>query len=168
MLALLVSLASCDLSSEKNLRHEGGNLQEVAHFSSWLFDQKKIQSQDVMDSIIRLSEKSMLDTAEYSREPKATLYINDVAGASFMIFTSENGDIQYIGYYENGQEKNAVEYLSNGQAACLFTVTDKGIREGRYRCYHEDGSIRIIGWHRNGKDIRDSLRRFNSGEFRIE
>ena len=59
MLALLVSLASCDLSAEKNLRHEGGNLQEVAHFSSWLFDQKKIQRVNQKLQHLKVSDLEM-------------------------------------------------------------------------------------------------------------
>lgn len=166
--ALSVSLTSCEVGFVKKTKHEGGSLIQLTNFSSWLFNQNKIQSQDVLDSIIRLSEKSILDTTGHSKERKAILYINDVAGTTFKVFKPKNGDIRYIGYYENGVEKNGVEYLDHGQAACLFKLTNNGIRDGIYRCYHEDGSIRIIGWYRNGKDIHDSIRRFNPGEFRIE
>ncbi len=106
----------------------------------------------------------MMDTAKYSRTPKATLFINNKARTKFRVYENPKGTITAICYYREGKEINVAEYYKNGQAMCLFSVTENGIRDGNYNCYYEDGSLRITGYYKLGKGIKDSTRTFKQLE----
>jgi antitoxin component YwqK of YwqJK toxin-antitoxin module len=130
------------------------------NYSNYLFQQKKINSKSVIDSIILITDFSMKDTAEYKRTPKATLFINEKARTKFQVFEDPKETITAIAYFRENKEINIAEYYQNGQVMCLFTSKQDGQREGPYTCYHEDGTLRITGLYKNNKEIKDSTKRF--------
>lgn len=131
-------------------------------FSNYLFQQNKINSKSVLDSIKTMTDFSMKDTAEYKRTPNATLFVNKAAQTRFQVFENPKGSITAIAYFRYNKMINVAEYYENGQAMCLFSVTEDGQREGPYECFFEDGSYRIKGFYKNGKEVSDSTNRYEN------
>jgi antitoxin component YwqK of YwqJK toxin-antitoxin module len=134
----------------------------IDNFSNYLFQLKKIDSKSVLDSIKILTDFSMKDTAEYKRNPKATLFINEAAQTRFQVFENPKESITAIAYFRQNKMINVAEYYDNGQAMCVFSVNEAGQREGPYECFFEDGSFRIKGFYKNGKEVSDSIERFEN------
>lgn len=91
---------------------------------------------------------------------KGTVFINDSSDSKYLIYKSTDETIDAIIYYKRGNRNNVAEYYPNGQVICRFSVTEDGIRNGKYYCFDDKGNITFQGFYINGKDIADSARSF--------
>lgn len=129
-------------------------------YSEYLFTLQKIDSRSVLDSIKALTTSSMQDTANYKRKPKANLFINEAGHTWYQVFENPKGTIAVIAYFRENQEINVAEYYKNGQAVCLFSVSEEGMRNGPYQCFYENGTPRIKGFYQNDNEVLDSTKQF--------
>jgi len=150
-------LFACDNSKKAN-DNDQHRQAKISAFCKDIFNSEKINSKAVLDNIHMLTDKKMTDTADYVREPKATLFISSSTNSHFQVFENPKGKITALAYYLNGKKINIAEYYTNGQVMCKFTTTNEGLRNGHYACYKENGSFRQLGYYLNGKEITDSLK----------
>jgi antitoxin component YwqK of YwqJK toxin-antitoxin module len=144
------------VSEEKCIDYEIQSL--ITDFSEYVFDQEVINSKEILDHLLIISDTIFEDTAKYYRTPKATVYANNSANTYFQIFEKPKETITVIMFYKNKIQINAAEYYDNGRVMCKWKVTKKGIRDGHYYCFYEDGTYRITGFYKDGVEINDSNR----------
>ena len=151
------------ISEEKNIDYEMQNI--ITDFSESIFDKEIINSMEILDYLLVISDTIFEDTAKYYRTPKATIYANNSADTYFQIFENPKDTITVISFYKNKIRINTAEYYDNGQIMCKFKVTKKGIRDGHYYCFYEDGTYRAIGFYKNGEEITDSNKRYYNNDW---
>jgi len=134
------------------------NWEDIDQFQDWLFKQKRIESEIVFEAM----EQFAIDM---STESEKTTYVNEDTSKRFIVFHNNGTEIRYIEYQVNNVKRNSIEYFRNGVATCVFPRNNSGKKHGKYYCYHEDGSIRIIGEYMNGLDLKNEVR-YEKGEYR--
>lgn len=158
MTALILSM--CSPTDKQNKTFNKNKQNQIVLFSKNLFDRKIINSKNIIDSLTILSDNIITDTAEYTRTPKANLFISTNTNTYFKVYEKPKGTITAIAFYLNSNKINVAEYYKNGQIMCSFNVDEQGKRNGKYECYQENGDFRLVGYYQNDKEITDSLKRF--------
>lgn len=133
---------------------------QLSNFAKTLFCKEKINFKETLDTIKTFADIIQTDTAEYVRTPRANLYITTTSKTQFQIFENPKGIITAMAFYKNAKKIYIAEYFKNGQIICKFSVTDDGVREGKYSCYNEDGFCNKIGYYKNNNVIADSTKYF--------
>lgn len=152
-LLCVMILSSCNNTHSTNINKEKQKV--INDYNKYIFSLKTINSKDIIDSLIKLSDTVFTDTATYFRTPKATLYVNTKAGTINRVFENPKGTITAIMYIREGKEIYVAEYFRNGLVMCQFSVTDSGIRQGPDTCYYHDGKIRFTGYYKDNHQVKE-------------
>ncbi len=128
---------------------------EIEEFAEWLFEQRKIDDEEILSRISAMADSKDTEEKEIVNH---TIYTLQNVSFSFEIYQDKStGHVRFIQYLKDGKELNAIEYFDNGQATCIFPRDENGNRHGKYNCYHENGSIRIIGRYDHGSLVKDEV-----------
>lgn len=132
----------------------------TTNFSKSIFSRESINSKEILDTLSTLSDTIYADTAKYFRTPRATIYANNAARTYFQVFENPKGTITAMAFFKNRTEMSVAEYFKNGRVLCKFSVTDDGVRDGKFFCFYEDGKYRSTGYYKNGVEVRDSSKTY--------
>jgi len=154
LFALALFITGCNMVTN----HQSGKerLKAINDYNKYIFGLKVIDSKSILDSLSKLSDNILTDTATYVRTPKATLFVNNKAGTVDQIFEDPKGTITAMSYKREGKRIYAAEYYDNGLVMCKFNVTDNGIRQGNDTCYYENGTLRHTGFYKDNSEVLDS------------
>ncbi len=158
-----LSLFACNQTIKtSDAKFEQDKQTKLSNFAKALFCKDKINFKETLDSIKILADIIQIDTAQYVRTPKANLYITTTAKTQFQIFENPKGTITAMTFYKNGKKIYVAEYFKNGQIICKFSVTDNGVRDGKYNCYNEDGFCNMTSYYKNNNIVADSTKYFEN------
>ena len=149
ILALYLIILSC----RNETRFDIIKQTELTDFSERIFNQKTINSKELLHSIESKTVTKFKDTAEYNREPKATIYADNSAKAFFQVFENPKGIITTLSFHKNGKDIYTAEYYDNGTIMCKFKTSREGVRNGKSECYYKNGKIRTKGEYLNNERI---------------
>lgn len=149
LITFLLIILSCKKEKPIDIIKEN----ELDEFSKHIFDQKIIDSKEILRLIESKTVTKFKDTADYNRTPKATIFAINSFKTYFQVFVKPKNVISALAYYKNGKQIYAAEYYDNGTVMCKFNRSKEGIRNGKYECYYENGKIRSTGEYLNDKQI---------------
>jgi hypothetical protein len=137
---ITISLFAC---GEKQLKNGSPNLL-IDHLKS----STKINSNSVLDTIKSLTNLESTSLANFNR--KWLNYSNKYC--QIKVLLNPNESLHHIKIIKSDTLQFEAEYASNGQIQCLFQFNNSGNRHGSYKCFNEDGTVRLIGEYLNGKE----------------
>ncbi|WP_133256578.1 toxin-antitoxin system YwqK family antitoxin [Flavobacterium tibetense] len=146
---LLFAIYSCKEDVQFDLKKQN----QMVELSDKIFAIKKIDSKKVLKLIEKNSTEIFEDTAKTDFNPKPLIYSNLAGKTFFKVYERPKGTVYAISFYKNNTEINTAEYFDNGQVQCLFKIDKKGIKNGKYNCFHRNGKIRKSGEYLNNKNI---------------
>ncbi len=146
---LLFTFFGCKKEVQFDLKKQN----QMMTLSEKIFAYKKIDSKEIRNLIEKNSTEIFEDTAKTDFNPKPIIYSNLAGKTFFRVYEKPKGTIFAISFFKNNTEINTAEYFDNGQVQCLFKINKKGIKNGKYNCFHRNGKIRKSGEYLNGKEI---------------
>lgn len=77
----------------------------------------------------------------------------------------ENGELEWTCYYNEQGERDGllIHYFPNGNPAAITTFVD-GVQDGMTVAFHSNGTVKQIGWLKDGKVVEESRARFPESE----
>ena len=131
--------------------------------SKSIFSKELIASREILDTLKNISDSIIIDSVKHYNAVKSTIYKNRKGRTYFIVLENPVGTITYLALKRDSVYLNCAEYFGNGQIMCKFSVTEEGIREGKFKCFNKNGDCIRTGYFRNGKEIKDSTKNNNDG-----
>lgn len=128
----------------------------------------KIDSKAVLDSLNKISDTTFLDTANYSRRPKAQLFIQIEENLKHQVFSDSLGNILTHIIYKDTIVEFVEKYFSNGQIISKVNYNENDEAHGEYKFYFPNGQIKIKGEYINGEEVTEKRVMYSKEGYKIE
>lgn len=129
---------------------------------------KKIDSKAINDSLSEISDTTFIDTAQYSRKPKAQLYIQKEENLKHQVFSDSLGNILTHIIYNDTNVNFVQKYYPNGQVTSVVNYNENDESHGVYKFYYPNGQVKLKGEYVYGEEIAEKRVMYNKKGFKIE